>query len=91
MAGLDLRNINSESWEKKGIRIKAEALKAGLDEGTATVLEKLTSGYIRVGAGSGSGALDVVDDGRLYADVYYDLSYPDRWAFGARPAPESKN
>ena len=87
-AGLDLRTINSESWEEKGSRIKAEALKAGLDEGTATLLEKLTAGIIRVGGGSGSGALNVNDDGRLYANDYNDNSNPNNWAFGARPAAE---
>jgi hypothetical protein len=89
-AGIDLRSINSESWEEKGGRIKAEALKAGLDEGTATVLEKLTAGVIRVGGGSRSGALGVHDDGRLYLYDGFDRSYPHCWAFGARPAPESK-
>ena len=90
--GIDLRNINSELWEEKGSRVKAEALKAGLDEGTATVLEKLTGGLIRITGGSGSGALFVDDDGRLYADVVSD-AYGSSvgWAFGARPAPESKN
>ena len=90
-AGIDLRIINSESWEEKGSRIKAEAIKAGLDEGTATVLDKLTTGIIRVSCGSGSGALRVVVDGRLYAHAYDGSSYPYDWAFGARPAPESKN
>ena len=90
-AGIDLRTINRESWGEKGSRVKAEALKAGLDEGTATVLEKLTTGAIRVSGGSGSGALRVHADGRLFAPVYYDNSDPDLWAFGARPAPESKN
>ena len=92
-AGIGLRTINSESWGEKGSRVKAEAIKAGLDEGTATVLEKLTGGAIRVSGGSGSGALLVVDaDGRLCAGAccgaYF---YPRSWAFGARPAPESKN
>ena len=59
-AGIDLRTINSESWEEKSSRIKAKAIKAGLDEGTATVLDKLTTGIIRVSCGSGSGALRVV-------------------------------
>ena len=90
-AGIDLRKINSESWEEKGSRIKAEAIKAGLDDGTATVLEKLTVGGIRVNSGSGSGALYVSDVGRLYALVSYAASFPCLWAFGARPAPESKN
>ena len=90
-AGIDLRKINSESWEEKGSRVKAEALKAGLDEGTATVLEKLTTGAIRVSGGSGSGALVVDDDGRLYAGGSSGSSDPADWAFGARPAPESKN
>ena len=89
--GIDLRNINSESWEEKGSRIKVAALKAGLDEGTATVLEKLTTGAIRVSGGSGSGALVVDDDGRLYAGGSSGSSDPADWAFGARPAPESKN
>jgi hypothetical protein len=88
--GIDLRYINSESWEEKGSRIKAEALKADLDEGTATVLEKLTGGVIRV-SGSGSGVLFVGDDGRLYARGCSDVSHSYFWAFGARPAPESKN
>ena len=88
-AGIDLRTINSESWGEKGSRVKAEALKAGLDEGTATVLEKLTTGAIRVSGGSVSGAVHVLADGRLYAHPGAD---PVRcWAFGARPAPESKN
>ena len=86
-----MRTINRESWEEKGSRIKAEALKAGLDEGTATLLEKLTSGVIRGGGGSGSGALSVHDDGQLYADDLTDRSDPYYWAFGARPAPESIN
>ena len=90
-AGIDLRTINSESWGEKGSRVKAEALKAGLDEGTATVLEKLTTGAIRVSGGSGSGALVVDDDGRLYAGGSSGRSDPADWAFGARPAPESKN
>ena len=90
-AGIDLRTINSESWGEKGSRVKAEALKAGLDEGTATVLEKLTTGAIRVSGGSGSGALVVDDDGRLYAGGSSGSSDPADWAFGARPAPESKN
>ena len=90
-AGIDLRTINSESWGEKGSRVKAEALKAGLDEGTATVLEKLTTGAIRVSGGSGSGALHVSDGGRLYARGYHVRSDPDGWFFGARPAPESKN
>ena len=90
-AGIDLKRIHSESWKEKGSRIKAEAIKAGLDDGTATVLEKLTVGGIRVNGGSGSGALRVAGAGRLYADGYGGLSYPDLWAFGARPAPESKN
>ena len=88
--GLDLRTLKGETREEKGSRIKAEALKEGLDEGTATVLEKLTAGVIRIGGGSGSGALYVTDVGRLYAHVYYGRSNPSRWAFGARPAPESK-
>lgn len=82
-AGLDLRTINSESWEEKGSRIKAEALKAGLNEGTATLLEKLNAGVIRIGGESGSGALYVDCDGRLYANASYVLSYPNDWAFGA--------
>ena len=90
-AGIDLRTINSESWGERGSRIKAEAIKAGLDEGTATVLDKLTTGIIRVSCGWGSGALGVGDDGRLYADDYNYRSLPSHWAFGARPAPESKN
>ena len=90
-AGIDLRTINSESWEEKSSRIKAKAIKAGLDEGTATVLEKLTGGVIRISRGSGSGALGVADDGRLCAYVYRGYSDPHYWAFGARPAPESKN
>ena len=91
-AGIDLKRIHSESWEEKGSQIKAEAIKAGLDDGTATVLEKLTVGGIRVNGGSGSGALSVDGDGRLYAyDVSDVCSYPSDWAFGARPAPESKN
>ena len=89
--GIDLRTINSESWGEKGSRIKAAALRAGLDEGTATVLEKLTVGGIRVNGGSGSGALFVDDDGRLCALVFCGFSHPYCWAFGARPAPESKN
>ena len=55
---------------------------------TATVLEKLTDGIIRVNSGSGSGALFVLDDGRLYAGGYAGHSDPSDWAFGARPAPE---
>ena len=90
-AGIDLRTINSESWKEKGSQIKAEAIKAGLDDGTATVLEKLTVGGIRVNSGSGSGALFVDDDGRLDADDSGGRSFPRGWAFGARPAPESKN
>ena len=90
-AGIDLRTINSESWKEKGSRIKAEAIKAGLDEGTATVLDKLTTGIIRVSCGSGSGALGVFVDGRLYAGVYGGGSGPGDWAFGAGPAPKSKN
>ena len=90
-AGIDLRTINSESWGERGSRIKAKAIKAGLDEGTATVLEKLTGGVIRISGGSGSGALHVYDVGRLYAVDYDGSSHPLSWAFGARPAPESKN
>ena len=90
-AGIDLKRIHSESWKEKGSRIKAEAIKAGLDEGTATVLDKLTTGIIRVSCGSGSGALHVSDDGRLFAHDSRDYSYPRYGAFGARPAPESKN
>ena len=90
-AGIDLRTINSESWGEKGSRVKAEAIKAGLDEGTATVLEKLTGGAIRVSGGSGSGALGVSVDGRLYARDCRGYSSSPYWAFGARPAPESKN
>ena len=90
-AGIDLRTINSESWGEKGSRVKAEALKAGLDEGTATVLEKLTGGAIRVSGGSGSGALLVGAGGRLGAYVYGGTGDSSGWAFGARPAPESKN
>ncbi len=89
--GIDLRNITGELWEEQGSRIKAEALKAGLDEGTATVLEKLTGGIIRVSGGSGSGALLVLDGGRLYAGDYLADSPSNDWAFGAHPAPESKN
>ena len=55
------------------------------------MLDKLTTGIIRVSCGSGSGALRVVVDGRLYAHAYDGSSYPYDWAFGARPAPESKN
>ena len=55
---------------------------------TATVLEKLTDGIIRVNSGSGSGALFVLDDGRLYAGGYAGHSDPSDLAFGARPAPE---
>ena len=94
-------NFNDESREDKGRRIKAAALKAGLDEGTATVLEKLTAGSIRIGGGAGSGSLCIVDGsgmervtdgGRLRASDYYGRgSKTDAWAFGARPAPESKN
>ena len=90
-AGISLKDIYPESWEAKGSRIKVAALQAGLDEGTATVLEKLTTGAIRVSGGSGSGALHVSDGGRLYARGYHVRSDPDGWFFGARPAPESKN
>lgn len=90
--GLDLARKGNESWEARGTRTKAEAITAGLDEGTATVLEKLTAGVIIVGDGSGSGAALYVDGhGRLHADDYGGSSDPYGWAFGARPAPESKN
>jgi len=89
---LDLARKGDESWEARGTRTKAEAITAGLDEGTATVLEKLVSGVIRFGnGGSGSGALNVLGGGRLFASGYGDGSSPLSWAFGARPAPESKN
>ncbi len=90
-AGISLKDIYPELWEEKGSRVKAEALKAGLDEGTATVLEKLTGGIIRVSGGSGSGALRVLDDGRLWAVACYAGGGSAYWAFGAHPAPESKN
>jgi hypothetical protein len=81
-ARIDLSRINSESLEDKGSRIKAEALKAGLNEGTATVLEKLTAGLIIVG-GPSAGALYIRRDGRLHAAPYYDACRPDYFAFGA--------
>ena len=87
-----MRTINSESWKEKGSRVKVAAIKADLDEGTATVLEKLTGGVIRISGGSGSGALFVHVGGRLFAsDSSRVPGFPPRWAFGARPAPESKN
>ena len=92
-AGLDLTDSS---------RIKAKALKAGLDEGTATLLEKLTAGCIRVGSVSGSKygdtiALSIVDGGRGSQLQAMDHSGSPRghldpgdygWAFGARPPPE---
>lgn len=93
-AGIDLTTIKDaksgkdESYEAKGARIKALALEKGLDEGTASMLEKLTSGVIRVG-GSGSGALDVNDDGRLCAGVCAGgRGAPGGWAIGAGSASE---
>jgi hypothetical protein len=90
--GIDLRTINSESWETKAVRVEREAVAKGLDEGTATLLKMLTEGVVRFDYGSRSGALNVHADGRLRAAKRHsdDHSYPHLWAFGASPSAESK-
>ena len=89
-AGIDLRNINHESWQAKGVRVESEAVARGLDEGTVAVLKMLTGGVIRFDNGSCSGALFVDDNGRLHAsDARVGASgYPYICAFGASPSAE---
>jgi len=88
-AGIELRTINSESYETKGARIEKAALEKGLGKETATMLKMLTSGVIRV-EGSRSGALDVDDGGRLRAGGFGDRRVSDAWAFGGGSPAESK-
>jgi len=82
---ISLRRIDYEPWDEKGERIYSEAIKAGLDEGTATMLKVLNAGQVRAEVVclfvSDSGSLSV---GEPHDDV-------DCWGLGgAAPAAEIK-
>jgi hypothetical protein len=88
--GIELKTINNESLEAKGQRVYEAAIAADLSEGSATILKMLTYGVIRVEEeGSRPVALDVHNDGRLYArESYFNVDAHD-WALGgAAPAAE---
>ncbi len=90
-AQIDLKNTASDSgnirsWGEKGARIRAEALKAELDEGFAVVLEKLVAGGIFINHDEFT-ELVVGHNGVLITYGRGPGSYP-RWSFGEGPAPQ---
>lgn len=89
-AGINLQSRRGEDREVKGPLIKKEAQEKGLHEGTATMLEMLISGIIKVGGGCGNVALYLNREGCLDAFNSIVYLFPPILSFGPGPALESR-
>jgi hypothetical protein len=87
-SGINLKTLEGESCKVKCARIKKEAEQKGLDEGTATILAKLSSGIIRVGGGAL--CIDALSGELCTRARDSSHGFPNGYAFGPGPAPESK-
>lgn len=88
---INLGTIDKESWNEKCDRIYSQAIEAGLNEGTATLLMVLTRGGIRAEkAGYSPVVLDVNYDGHLSArNSASPNAFAQSWALGhGAPAAE---
>lgn len=78
-AGIELKSINNEDWDAKGLRVEEAAKENDFSDAEATVLKMLTDGVLR----TRSGGLYVYEEGRLRACVYCGLlSDANSWALG---------